>query len=180
VKLPPALAFALAAFIVVYATQRLLELRLSARNARSLLARGGVEHGRRHFPLFVAIHTLLPFALIGEVLWLGARPPAYWPLMLGVCVLAQALRAWSMTALGDTWTARVIVIPGVPLIRRGPYRWFAHPSYLAATLELAALPLLFGAVRTACLFTALNGVALAIRIPRERGALLSPRAISAR
>jgi methyltransferase len=179
-NVPPALIFALAIFLVAYATQRLLELRLSARHARLLLARGGVEYGRSHFSLFVAIHTLMPVALTLEVVRMGARPPHAWPLWLGVCVAAAALRAWSMRALGNRWTARVIVVPGEAPVATGPYRRFAHPSYLAATLEMAAMPLLFGALRTACILSALNALALAIRIPLERRALLSARALSAR
>jgi methyltransferase len=176
----PALVLALAIFLAAYAMQRLLELRLSARHARLLLARGGLEYGRGHFPLFVAIHTLMPVALAFEVVRMGARPPREWPLWLGICVATAALRGWSMRALGERWTARVIVVPGEAPVATGPYRRFAHPSYLAATLEMAAMPLLFGAVRTACIFSALNALALAIRIPLERRALLSAGVLSAR
>jgi methyltransferase len=77
-------------------------------------------------------------------------------LCLVALALAAALRAWSMAALGDRWTTRVMVVPGTAPLRRGPYCWFRHPSYLAAALELAAAPLLFGAWRTALAFSALN------------------------
>jgi methyltransferase len=121
-----------------------------------LRARGAVEYGRAHYPWMVLLHAAFPLALIAEVLWLGARPPRLWPLCLVALALAAALRAWSMAALGDRWTTRVMVVPGTAPLRRGPYRWFRHPSYLAAALELAAAPLLFGAWRTALAFSALN------------------------
>jgi len=59
----------------------------------------------------------------------------------------------------------------MPRVRRGPYRWCAHPGYLAVALELAALALLFGAWRTALAASAVNAVALALRIPAEARAL---------
>lgn len=161
---------ALAVFLAWLALQRAAELQFSARNARRLLARGAVERGARHFPLFVVLHSLFPCAIAAEVA-AGARPGPAWPLWLAVLLAAQALRWWSMRSLGERWTVRVIVEPGVPLIRRGPYRFFAHPCYVAVTLELAAAPLLFGAVTTAVAVAVLNAAALAIRLRCENAAL---------
>jgi methyltransferase len=162
---------ALAAFLTIVTAERLAELTISRRNARRLVARGGREHGRSHFPLFVAIHVLLPLALIAEVLLAGARPPATWPLWLGLWLGAQGLRWSAMRALGEHWNVRVWVVPGAPRVTTGPYRWLRHPNYLAVVIELLAGPLLFGAWRTALGFTLLNLVALAIRIPVEERAL---------
>jgi methyltransferase len=62
------------------------------------------------------------------------------------------------------------VAPGETLVRRGPYRFGRHPSYLAAALELLALPLVFGAWRTALAFTVLDAALLAVRIRAETAA----------
>jgi methyltransferase len=126
--------------------------------------------GRAHFPLFVVLHTLFPVALAAEVLALGARPGSLWPLWLGLLVGAQALRFSAQRALGDLWTARVWVTPGIAPVTRGPYRWLRHPGYAAVTIELLAGPLLFGAWRTALGASLFNLVALAIRIPLEERA----------
>jgi methyltransferase len=155
----------LIAWLAVLAMQRAHELGLSARHERVLRSRGAVEYGRSHFPWMVLLHAAFPLALIAEVLWQGERPPRLWPWCLVVLALATALRAWSMAALGERWTTRVLVVPGTAPLRRGPYRWFRHPSYLAAALELAAAPLLFGAWRTALAFSALN---LPLMVARAR------------
>ena len=53
----------------------------------------------------------------------------------------------------------------------GVYRFMRHPNYFAVVLECAALPLLFGAWRTAIVASATNLVLLAIRIRIEEKAL---------
>ena len=162
---------ALVAVLAYYAAQRFGELALSARNTRLLLARGAREHGQEHLPMLIVLHTLFPIALATEVLALHARPGALTPLWVGSFVAAQGLRWAAMRALGDRWSARVVVIPGVPLVRHGPYRWLRHPNYLAVVIELLAAPLMFGAWRTAAAFSAANLLALRLRIRCEERAL---------
>lgn len=159
---------ALLAFVVL---ERMFELVLSAKNARRLKARGGVESGAGHFPLLVLVHTLFPLSLLGEVIWLGARPGPGWPLWLGLWLLAQGLRYWAIAALGEAWNVRIWVVPGAPLVHRGPYRILKHPNYLAVVIELVAAPMTFGAWRTAILVSVLNLVALRVRIRAEERAL---------
>ena len=158
-------------FATALAAQRLFELRLSARHADALRARGAIEHGRGHFPLFVIVHTTLILGMVAEVAWLGARPPALWPLWLAWFVAAQALRYAAIRALGTFWNVRVLVVPGAALVRSGPYRWLRHPNYVAVAIELVAAPMLFGAWRTAVVVTLLNAVALGVRIRCEEKAL---------
>lgn len=158
-------------FLVALAAQRGLELAHSARNERRLAARGAREHAPAHFPLLVAVHVLLPALLVAEVEFLGARPGAAWPLWLALWLAAQGLRYAAVRALGERWTVRIWVLPGAPRIRRGPYRFVSHPNYVAVVVELLAAPLMFGAWRTALVVSALNAVALAVRIRAEEKAL---------
>ena len=160
----------LAAYLVVLAVQRIGELVLSRRNLRRLEARGAREEAAGHFPLFIVLHALYPVALVVEV-FRGARPGPDWPLWLGGWLAAQALRVAAIHALGERWNVRIVVLPGVPPVRRGIYRWLAHPNYLAVALEFVAAPLMFGAWRTAVAASTLNAVALAVRIPAEERAL---------
>ena len=160
----------LVAYLVVLAVQRVGELALSRRNLRRLRARGACETGAGHFWMFVVLHLLYPVGLVWEVLD-GARPGASWPLWLAVWLAAQALRVAAVAALGERWNVRIVVLPGVPAVRSGVYRWLAHPNYLAVALEFVAAPLMFGAWRTALAGSLLNAVALAVRIPAERRAL---------
>ena len=81
----------------------------------------------------------------------------------------------TIATLGQRWTTRIIVKPGAPLVRKGPYRFLNHPNYLIVTLEIAVLPSVFGLWRIALLFSLLNAVILAIRIREENRALASLR-----
>ncbi len=170
--------------VLVLATgaERIAELVVSSRNARWSFARGGVEYGRGHFPPMVALHTGLLLACLAEV-WLLDRPFLPWlgwP-MLVLVVASQALRWWCIATLGPRWNTRVIVVPGLPLVARGPYRWLHHPNYVAVVVEGFALPLVHSAWITALVFTVLNAVLLlAFRIPCENRALASSEASAAR
>lgn len=57
----------------------------------------------------------------------------------GVC-----LRWWCSRTLGRYFTLTVMVSPGQPVIRAGPYRFLRHPSYLGILLVLAGLGLTYG------------------------------------
>lgn len=170
-KPDPAPTLALAITIGVLVALRLFELGLSSRHLPALRARGAVERGRGHFVGFVALHVLFPLALATEVFAGGARPPAFWPWLLVPVGLAEVMRIAAMLALGDRWHVRVWVVPGETPIRRGIYRWFAHPNYVAVALEFATLTLLFGAWRTAIAASLVNAALLAVRIRVEERAL---------
>lgn len=165
------------ALLAATGLERLAELRVSLRNAAWSLGRGGREYGRGHYPAMVALHTGLLFGAAIEVLWLD-RPflPALGFPMLALALLCQGLRWWCIAALGPCWNTRVIVVPGVPRVARGPYRWLSHPNYLAVVLEGIALPLVHSAWFTAAAFTLLNAALLAVRVRVEDAALaeLSP------
>lgn len=152
--------------------ERIAELVVSKRNAAWSFARGGVEHGQGHFPVMVVLHTALLAGALIEV-WV-LRPdfvPALGWTMLALVVGSQALRWWCITTLGSQWNTRVIVVPGLSLVRRGPYRIMPHPNYVAVVVEGFALPLVHSAWITAVVFTVLNAVVLTVRIRVENAAL---------
>lgn len=151
--------------------QRLAELALAQRNTRRLLAKGAVEVGRGHYPLIVALHAAWLAAL---ALTVPAEAPASWPL-LGFFLVLQAARVWVIASLGPYWTTRIVTLTAAPLVRRGPYRWLRHPNYLVVVLEIAVLPLAFGAVWIALVFSLLNAVLLWHRIRVEAEALAGRR-----
>ena len=153
------------------AAMRLGELAYSARNARALKERGAVELGAGHYPLIVALHAAWLIAVIAFVPWNAA---VHW-LWLGVFLALQVLRIWTIGSLGRFWTARVYNLPGKPLVRRGPYRYVAHPNYLIVAGEIAVLPLVFGAWRIALIFSILNAALLTWRIHIEERGLASRR-----
>jgi methyltransferase len=102
--------------------------------------------------------------------WLAPAQPirTAW---LAAYLLVQLGRAWVLTTLGRRWTTRIIVLPGEPLVRRGPYRFVKHPNYWVVIAEIAILPLVFGLPLVALLVSLLNAAVLAIRIREENRAL---------
>lgn len=161
--------------ILATGVERIVELVISRRNAAWAFARGGVESGRGHFPAMVVLHTALLLGALAEV-WLLNRPflPALGGTMLAIALLCQVGRYAVIASLGRQWNTRVIVVPGMPLVRRGLYRlsWLRHPNYVIVAVEGIALPLVHSAWITAVAFTVLNAILLlGFRIPTEERAL---------
>jgi methyltransferase len=165
----------LALFTVLVALvglERVAELAVSRRNAAWSMSRGGVEVGQGHFPPMVALHTGL---LVGALVEVWVRRPGFVPElgypMLALVLASQALRWWCIATLGHRWNTRVIVVPGLAPVRRGPYRWLSHPNYVAVVVEGLALPLVHTAWLTAVAFTVANAALLTVRIRVENAAL---------
>ena len=167
----------LTAFVVVVALvtlERLAELVVSQRSAAWSFARGGVETGRGHYGVMVALHSGFLVAMLVEAFVRRPEvPPALAWSMLGLVLASQALRWWCIVTLGPRWNTRVIVVPGLPPVRSGPYRLLAHPNYLAVVVEGLALPLVHGCWITAAAFTVLNAALLTVRLRVENAALAS-------
>ena len=148
--------------------QRLGELLLAERNTKRLCAKGAHEVGRSHYPFVVAVHA----GWLAALWLLGPGPPIH-VVPLVIYVALQLARLWVITTLGERWTTRIIVLPGAPLVRHGPYRWLDHPNYLIVVAEIAVLPLVFGLPVVAAFFSVLNAIVLWVRI-REENEALSP------
>lgn len=158
--------------VALVGIERLAELVVAKRNLAWSLARGGREVGFGHYPAMVGLHTGLLAGCVIEV-WAGDRsflPAVGWP-MLVLLLASQALRWWCIRTLGHQWNTRIIVTPGLPRVTRGPYRYFAHPNYVAVVVEGFALPLVHNAWITALTFTVLNAALLRVRIRAENQAL---------
>jgi methyltransferase len=152
--------------LALVTAQRLSELVYARFNEARLKRAGAVEHGASHYPLIVGLHAAW---LAG--LWLLAIgiPPHYgW---LSVFVLLQCARVWVLHTLGSRWTTRVIVLPDKAPIRSGPYRFLSHPNYAVVAAEIFVLPMVFGLVLYALVFSVLNALVLAVRIRAEDTAL---------
>lgn len=152
--------------------QRLLELHLANRNRQISLASGAQEYGASHYPLIVLLHVFWFVGWLYEALVYGPNLNPLWIFFSSLFVIAQGLRYWAIISLGIAWNTRILIIPGAPPIKRGPYRFIAHPNYLAVAIELFCLPMIFGAWITASMATLFNAIILLrIRIPTERRAL---------
>jgi methyltransferase len=163
------------------ALERGVELWLSRRNAALAFARGGIEVGREHLGFMRLLHTAFLLACALEVVGLDRRFDARVGVpMLVIAGAAQGLRYWSIATLGSRWNVRVIVVPGVPVVTSGPYRWLRHPNYAAVIAEGVAIPLIHGAWLTALGFTLANAWLLRTRIRVEERALAEHCELEAR
>jgi methyltransferase len=151
--------------------QRLLELRRARRNDGWLRSKGAVEHGAEHYASIITVHVLWFAGMIAEIVLLSRTIGELWPLWLGLFAAGQLLRYWTIRTLGRRWSTRVLVLPRARPVTTGPYRFLRHPNYVAVAIELAALPLLYGATVTATAISILNAVVLRRRIRIEDAAL---------
>ncbi len=166
-------------FIIVTAIERLIEVRVSNRNAAWSMAQGGKEYGFGHYPAMVCLHTGFLFACVLEVYLTDAVfNPWFGSIMLVIAIGCQFLRWWCINTLGPRWNTRVIIVPGLARVTTGPYRWFSHPNYVAVVIEGIALPLIHGAWITAISFTLLNAWLLTVRIGVENKALAEMESVS--
>jgi len=158
--------------VVLVALERLAELRLSRRNEHRLRKLGAREHASEHFVAMQLLHALWLASMVVEVTLL--RPP-FLPWLTALAALCfgvgQCLRYAAIHALGGRWTVRVLTLPGAAPVARGIYRYLRHPNYLGVILEIAALPLLHSAWRSAVVFSVANAVLLIVRIRKEEQAL---------
>lgn len=163
------------ALLAALGAERILELIISARNARWAFARGATESGTGHYPAMAAFHTLFIFSCGAEAMIFGrAFAPILGWIELGGALCAQGLRYWAVATLGRRWNTRVIVLPDALPVASGPYRFMRHPNYLAIVIEMVCVPMIYGCWRTAIAFSAGNAIMLRVRIKAEEAALGAP------
>jgi methyltransferase len=76
-----------------------------------------------------------------------------------------------MAHLGPRWTFRVLVLPGAPLVRSGPYRLLRHPNYVAVIGEILAIAVALQAPAAGVIATLGFGWLIWRRIDVEKRAL---------
>lgn len=160
------------ALVVLVALQRSAELRVSRRNEAYIRRLGGVEHAPGHFRAMQLLHGTWLAGCLLEVKLL--QPAFHWPLGVAALLLfaaGQGLRLSAMRHLAWRWSVRIYTVPSMRPVTTGIYRYLRHPNYLGVALEVAALPLVHGAWRTALVYTLLNGALLVVRIKAEERAL---------
>ena len=149
----------------------LAELWLSMSNERVLRANGAIEADD---PVFAVMRLAYPGVFVSmavEGAIDGVQPDAM--VFTGVAVMfaAKALKFWAIASLGTRWTYKVLVIPALPLVTTGPYRWMRHPNYVAVVGELIAMALMTHARVTGPLGTLFFAWLLWRRIAAEERAM---------
>ena len=156
----------------------LAETQLSRSNERALKARGAVTPAGDVYAAMAIVYPAAFVAMAAEGLWTSsnaAGPPDGGPnwLVSGALlfIASKALKYWAIRTLGERWTFRVMVLPGVPLVTGGPYRYVDHPNYVAVVGELAGAAMMCGARITGPVALILFGALLWARVRFESAAL---------
>lgn len=160
----PAVAVVIVAFLVIEALR-------AARNERAQIARGGQEPPGDVYKMMRIAYPGAFLLMLGEGFVRGIAPTALLAAGGLMFALAKMLKWWAIQTLGPSWTFRVIVVPGAPLVTDGPYRWLRHPNYLAVAGELIGVALMCRARVTGPIMIVLFSLLMLKRIALENRAL---------
>jgi methyltransferase len=149
----------------------LVESQLSRFNERTLRARGATEPAGDVYPTMTWVYPACFVAMSIEGALTGPAPGPNTLLGVALFGVAKALKFWAIATLGPRWTFRVLVLPGAPLVRGGPYAWVRHPNYVAVIGEFVSFAILGGAPLAGILSVVVFGVLLRRRIRVEERAL---------
>src|SRR5438270_13649751 len=144
-----------------------LESLRARRNERAERARGGIEPPDDVYAVMRVVYPAAFAAMLIEGVLRRGAPPRALAAGAAVFAAAKALKWWAIVSLGPFWTFRVIVVPGAPLVARGPYRWVAHPNYIGVVGELVGATLMTGAFISGPIATAIFGMLLRKRVAVE-------------
>ena len=131
--------------LAVVAVLMLVELGISTRNERVLLSRGAIAPPDPVYGTMRWAYPAVFAAMAVEGMLSGPAPHA--PVVAGAVVFtaSKLFKFWAIATLGARWTYKVLVMPGVPLVASGPYRFIRHPNYVGVVGELIGMALMTGA-----------------------------------
>src|SRR5438309_718468 len=140
-------------FISVFITQRISELVIARRNGKWLRANEAKEYGKNHYPFIVLLHFFFILSLIFEY---TQRKTEIDLLFLILFIILLIAKIWTIGSLGRYWNTRILRIPGMMPIKKGPYKFLKHPNYLIVICEFIVVPMVFHLYWTAIVFSLLN------------------------
>jgi methyltransferase len=117
----------------------ILEARVSAAHERALRARGAIEPADDVIGVMRAAYPGAFALMLIEAAIRGTATDRWLVSGLVLFAASKALKYWAIATLGWRWTFRVLVPPDGDRIVTGPYRWLAHPNYVAVAGELTAI-----------------------------------------
>jgi methyltransferase len=149
----------------------LLETWQSRRHEVRLRARGAFEPPEDVYRAMQVVYPGMFLAMAAEGALRDA--PFSWLSITGVAIFlaSKALKWWAILSLGELWSFRVLVLPGVALVTGGPYRFARHPNYIALAMEVIGAALMWQALWTGPLSAVAFGALVLRRIQVEERAL---------
>jgi len=162
------------ALLLAVALLRIVELRISRRHQREMIARGAAKVSEPKFRWMVLLHTAVLLDAALEVVFLK-RPLIPWLAvpMFAVFLAANAVRWWVIRTLGEHWNVQVMDSTRLGVVTSGPFRYVRHPNYAAVFAEMLALPLIHSAWITAAAGAMAHIAVLAQRLATEERVLFA-------
>jgi len=152
----------LPAIVAGFCLARLIELRLRFR------VQPGTVHAPWTLHLLTSIGVLTTVLCLAEYLYRGTAVPLHFPILgIALAVAAFALRHYSRKALAQFWSIHIEVRDGHAVVRHGPYRLIRHPIYVAAIIELLAIPVTLATWRAGAVGLVAYAIALGCRVRQE-------------
>ena len=165
-----------AGILLLFATQRFIELLYSKRNERQIHERQpeAPQAGRSVWEGIGAVNLALFTLPALERAW-RRRPPPRPVAALGwtAAIAGVALRLSVIASLRESWNVRAVVPSDLRVVDGGPYRFIRHPNYVALGLEFLGLPLIGGAYLSALGLGVANATLLRQRIVEEDALLMA-------
>ncbi len=156
-------------FILFVILFRIGELLHSKRNEIWLIQNGAKEYGHEHYLFIVALHVSFFIAMISEYCIQQTASFSLYFLILYFVLIA--FKIWIVLSLGKFWNTKIYHISGLPLQKKGLYKYIQHPNYIVVVAEIAIIPLVFHLYYTAIIFSILNAIMLFVRITTENKVL---------
>ena len=167
-------AVVLFVLLLLVAFLRIVELQISQRHQREMVAHGAAKVNDPRFRWMVLLHTSILLGAAVEVVFLH-RP--FYPFFAAICfavfVGANAIRWWVIRTMGEHWNVQVMNSTGMGVITSGPFQYVRHPNYASVFEVLLALPLIHSAWITAAFGTAAHILVLSERLAIEERVLFA-------
>ena len=160
--------------LVAVALLRIVELQISRKHQKVMLAGGAAKVEEPRFRWMVLLHTAVLIGAALEVLLLH-RPfiPVLAAAMFAIFLAANGIRWWVIRTLGNHWNVRVMDSTKLGVISSGPFRYVRHPNYAAVFTEMLTLPLIHTAWITAIAGSLAHAAVLSQRLSTEERVLLA-------
>jgi methyltransferase len=162
------------ALLLLVGLLRIVELQISRRHQREMVAHGAAKVNDPRFRWMVLLHTGVLVGAAVEVVFLH-RP--FISVLAAVCFViflaANVVRWWVIRTLGEHWNVQIMNSTGLGVITTGPFRYVRHPNYAAVFVEMLVLPLIHTAWITAIAGSLAHIVVLSQRLSTEERVLFS-------
>lgn len=104
--------------IAILIVQRAAEMAVARQNEQKVKKQGAIEFGESHYPYIITMHILFFLSLIAEVLLMNKQPSSWWLGIAAVILSVQIVRYWALCSLGAYWNTKILVVPGVELVKK--------------------------------------------------------------